>query len=241
MPEREESDRSHPPAASPQPQNRRQRAAPAQHESFVSTERRCPATTSRRRPVPAQHTSVDQPPATEPPGRSQNVSTWTSEGRSESRRIGGAAAQRGSPGHDAKDCPGSGLCQLAPPGRHQQPEWRGSQRGDPNHRAAEASRGNGGNTGASRDNGARGKIGARCHNGDNNGKSSVSNGGRGYSGSGDDGAGGGYGGCGDAGGAPGNAHDRADGSSGGHGLGHLLLSPPRGRKTSSPVTTTSNA
>ncbi|KAH6947442.1 hypothetical protein HPB50_019031 [Hyalomma asiaticum] len=32
MPEREEIDRSHPPAASPQPQNRRQRTAPTQHE-----------------------------------------------------------------------------------------------------------------------------------------------------------------------------------------------------------------
>ncbi|KAH6945116.1 hypothetical protein HPB50_007289 [Hyalomma asiaticum] len=134
-------------------ENRRQRAAPAQHESFASTERRCPATTSRRRPVPAQPTSVDQPHATEPPGCShQNVSTWTRR-RSESRRIGGAAAQRGSPGHDAKVGPGSGLCQLAPPGRHQQPEWRGLRRGDPNHRSAEASRENGGNTGASRDNG----------------------------------------------------------------------------------------
>ncbi|KAH6924641.1 hypothetical protein HPB50_020874 [Hyalomma asiaticum] len=32
MPEREEIDRSHPPAASPQPQNRRQRTAPTKHE-----------------------------------------------------------------------------------------------------------------------------------------------------------------------------------------------------------------
>ncbi|KAH6934748.1 hypothetical protein HPB50_000679 [Hyalomma asiaticum] len=190
MTEREEIDRSHPPAASPQPQNRRQRTAPTKHESLASRKRRrCPATSSRRRPVPAHPTSVDQPPVQpltcmlRPPQRVH----LDKQGKSESRRIGGAVAQRGSPGHDAEGGPGSGLHKLAPPGRHQQPEWRGSQRGDPNHRAAEASRGNGGNTGASRDNGARGKIGARCHNGDNNGKSSVSNGGRGYSGSGDDG------------------------------------------------------
>ncbi|KAH6942237.1 hypothetical protein HPB50_002030 [Hyalomma asiaticum] len=68
-----------------------------------------------------------------------------------------------------------------------------------------------------------------CNHGGDKGKSSVSNGGRGYSGSGDDSAGGGYGRCGDEGGAPGNAQGRADGSSGRHGEGHLLLTPPRGR------------
>ncbi|KAH6925523.1 hypothetical protein HPB50_006526 [Hyalomma asiaticum] len=109
MPEREESDRSHPPAASPQPQNRRQEQH--QHSTKVSSARNAAAPPQHhdRRPVPAQPTSVDQPPATAPPGRSQNVSTWTSEGRSESRRIGGAAAQRDSPGHDAKDGPGQGF------------------------------------------------------------------------------------------------------------------------------------
>ncbi|KAH6929192.1 hypothetical protein HPB50_024102 [Hyalomma asiaticum] len=75
---------SRPPSASPQPPNRGQRATPAEHKSFRSKERRrCPATASPRRPVPAQPTSVDQPPVrpiAELTGRShRDVATWTSQ------------------------------------------------------------------------------------------------------------------------------------------------------------------
>ncbi|KAH6927997.1 hypothetical protein HPB50_010353 [Hyalomma asiaticum] len=175
MPEREEIDRSHPPAASPQPQNRRQRTAPTQHEfrQHGTPPPPPPPTTSPRRPDPAHPTSVDQPP---PPER-VHLDKPRKKRVPPDRRSRGPTRQ---PGHNAEGGPGSGLWQLAPPGR-QQPEWRGSRRGDPHHRAAEARSENGGNTGASRDNGASSNIGARCDHGGNNGKNSISNGGRGYS------------------------------------------------------------
>ncbi|KAH6936131.1 hypothetical protein HPB50_013556 [Hyalomma asiaticum] len=200
MPEREETDRSHPPAASPLPQNRRQRIPPTQHEFRQhGTPPPHRNITAKPGPCTAHHLQPNLLAAARTccqPGQAKEEARPTGSEEPQPNEATRVIMQRA-----AQD-----------QGRHQQPEWQGSQRGDPQHRAAEASC----------DNGVSSNTGASCHNGAS-GKNSVSNGGRGYSGSGDDSAGGGCGGCSDAGRAPGYANDRANGSSGVHGDTSCLL------------------